>query len=88
MAIGTLAAVALASAASALLRRVTVRALAPLDEVVATAERITAGIAGERLEPDQARSELGRMATAFDAMLDALEDALARAQPGGSWVGR
>jgi hypothetical protein len=40
MAIGTLAAVALAYA---LLRCVTARALAPLDEVVATAERIIAG---------------------------------------------
>lgn len=75
-AVGTLLAVALAYL---LLRRVTARALAPLDEVASTAERISAGAIGERLAPDSATSELGRMATAFDMMLDSLEEALARA---------
>ena len=74
IAVGTLAAIALAYT---FLRWATVRALAPLDEVVATAERITAGARGERLEPEQTASELGRLATAFDAMLDSLEEAVA-----------
>lgn len=75
-AMGTLLAVAFASI---LLRHVSRRALAPLDEVVSTAERITAGATGERLDPDRSASELGRMATAFDEMLDALEQAVERA---------
>lgn len=62
-----------------LLRQVTIRTLSPLDEVVATAERITAGATAERLDPDHATSELGRMAAAFDDMLDTLEQALQRA---------
>ena len=72
--IGGVAALALAVL---LLDRTARRALRPLDDVVATAGRIAAGGSGERLRPDRTDTELGRMAAAFDEMLDALEAALA-----------
>ena len=60
--------------------RVVVRAaLRPLDAVVATAARIAGGATGERLRPDRADTELGRLAGAFDTMVDALEHSAARA---------
>lgn len=59
-----------------LLRRTTAVALGPLDEVVATAVRTAAGARGERLRPDEPATELGRLATSFDAMLDELEAAV------------
>lgn len=55
-------------------------ALHPLDRLTALARRTTAGDRGARLDPDRPRSELGRAASAFDGMLDALEDAEARAR--------
>jgi two-component system, OmpR family, sensor kinase len=64
-------------AAIVLFRRAAVIAIAPLDHVVAAARRTAAGHSGERLEPDDPDTELGRFATAYDAMLDSLEDALA-----------
>lgn len=75
--VGSLAAVALLGL---LLVRTSSVALGPLDEVVQTARRIAAGRTGERLEPDRPETELGRMAVAFDEMLDALEEALAEAR--------
>lgn len=71
--IGSLVAVALLVG---LLVRASRRALGPIDEVVATARRIGAGRTGERLRPDRPDTELGRMAMAFDEMLDALEEAI------------
>lgn len=59
-----------------LLRRSTAFALRPLDEVVATAVRTAGGARGERLRPDDASTELGRLAVSFDAMLDELEAAV------------
>jgi two-component system OmpR family sensor kinase len=60
----------------ALLVRIAVgRALAPLQRVTSTAERITYGDRGRRLRPDRPATELGRAAAALDNMLDALEDA-------------
>ncbi|TCC32537.1 sensor histidine kinase [Kribbella sindirgiensis] len=50
-------------------------ALAPLDKMTALARSIAAGRRGERLQPERADTELGRTATAFDEMLDALEGA-------------
>lgn len=68
----------LASLAAVLLfRRAAAVAIAPLDQVVAAARRTAAGHSGQRLEPDDPTTELGRFATAYDRMLDALEDALA-----------
>jgi two-component system OmpR family sensor kinase len=52
------------------------RALAPLRQVVATAERTASGASGLRLRPDRPDTELGQMAVAYDRMLDALEAAL------------
>jgi two-component system, OmpR family, sensor kinase len=52
------------------------RALAPLQQVVATAERTATGTSGLRLRPDRPHTELGQMAVAYDRMLDALEAAL------------
>lgn len=50
--------------------------LGPVDQIVDTARRIAAGGTKERLEPDRPDTELGRMAIAFDEMLDSLEVAL------------
>jgi two-component system, OmpR family, sensor kinase len=56
------------------------RALAPLQRITSTAERITYGDRGRRLRPDRPTTELGHAAAAFDNMLDALEDAEINAQ--------
>lgn len=56
------------------------RALAPLDRTTAVAGAIAAGDVRRRLNPQQTDTELGRMAAAFDAMLDALEQALGAAR--------
>jgi signal transduction histidine kinase len=50
-------------------------ALAPLDAMTGLARSIAAGRRGGRLQPQRADTELGRTATAFDEMLDALEGA-------------
>ncbi|MGZ0147275.1 ATP-binding protein [Kribbella sp. WER1] len=50
-------------------------ALAPLDVMTGLARSIAAGRRGGRLQPERADTELGRTATAFDEMLDALEGA-------------
>lgn len=63
-------------AALLLFRRAAAVAISPLDEVVAAARRTAAGRTGERLAPDDPDTELGRFATAYDAMLDSLENAL------------
>jgi two-component system OmpR family sensor kinase len=71
--LGTAAAVVLAVV---LLDHAARRALTPLGQVVATAERTAAGTTGLRLRPDRPHTELGQMALAYDRMLDALEAAL------------
>ena len=48
-------------------------ALAPLDAMTGLARRIAAGRRGGRLRPSRPGTELGRAASAFDDMLDALE---------------
>jgi two-component system, OmpR family, sensor kinase len=50
-------------------------ALAPLDGMTDLARSIAAGRRGGRLRPTRPATELGRTATAFDDMLDALEGA-------------
>lgn len=64
----------------ALLHHISRRAVGPVDQIVRTARRIADGRTGERLRPDRPETELGRMATAFDEMLDALEDAVDEAR--------
>ncbi len=54
--------------------------LAPLNRLAELARDITTGDRGRRLRPDRAGTELGRAASAFDDMLDALEDSETRAQ--------
>ncbi|MBW3665899.1 MAG: HAMP domain-containing histidine kinase [Actinobacteria bacterium] len=76
-ALGTAAALLLATA---LLWVVSGASLDPLREVVTTARRIAAGGSGERLRPDRDDTELGRLAVAFDDMLDSLEAAISDAQ--------
>lgn len=61
----------------ALASRVT---LAPLYRLTDLARDITTGDRGRRLRPDRAGTELGRAASAFDDMLDALEASETRSQ--------
>jgi two-component system, OmpR family, sensor kinase len=75
--VGTVGALALAYG---VLMRLVNETLDPLAKVAATAEQITEGARSERLEPDQPETELGRMATSFDEMLDALEATIDRAE--------
>lgn len=65
--------------AALLLFRVVGVALRPLDHMTALAGRIAAGDRGRRLGTRSRDTELGRTATAFDAMLDELESAAATA---------
>ncbi|OBH81213.1 cell wall metabolism sensor histidine kinase WalK [Mycobacterium sp. E2989] len=55
-------------------------ALRPLDRLTALANDIRTGDRGRRLRPNRADTELGRAASAFDGMLDALEASEDRAQ--------
>ncbi|WIM90108.1 HAMP domain-containing sensor histidine kinase [Candidatus Mycobacterium wuenschmannii] len=55
-------------------------ALRPLERLTALASAITTGDRGRRLRPDRRDTELGRAATAFDGMLDELENSERRAQ--------
>jgi two-component system, OmpR family, sensor kinase len=64
------------SLALLLLRRAVETALRPLGVMSATARRIAAGDRDERLRPDDATTELGSLARAFDDMLDALDAAV------------
>ena len=56
------------------------RALRPLAHVARVAQVIAAGDRRRRLNPGRADTELGRMATSFDAMVDALEEAVRQAE--------
>jgi two-component system OmpR family sensor kinase len=75
-AIGGLLALVLATL---LMGRVVAVALRPLDDMTSLARRIAAGDRGRRLGTGRPDTELGRTATAFDAMLDELEAALSAA---------
>lgn len=59
--------------AALLLVAVSRAALRPLDRLTALANAITTGDRGRRLRPVRTDTELGRAASAFDGMLDALE---------------
>jgi two-component system, OmpR family, sensor kinase len=63
-----------------LFRRAARYAVGPLDEIVAAADRTAAGQTGERLDADDPDTELGRLAVAYDRMLDSLELALEETQ--------
>jgi signal transduction histidine kinase len=66
--------------AALLLVAVSRAALRPLDRLTALAKDITTGDRGRRLRPDRTNTELGRAASAFDGMLDALEASELRAR--------
>jgi two-component system, OmpR family, sensor kinase len=66
--------------ATLLVVRVTRTALRPLSAVIETATRISHGDSRLRLEPSRTDTELGRLARAFDEMLDALETAIDEAR--------
>ncbi|MGZ4530557.1 MAG: HAMP domain-containing protein, partial [Mycobacterium sp.] len=66
--------------AALLLVEVSRAALRPLDRLTALAAAITTGDRGRRLHPERTDTELGRAASAFDGMLDALETSERRAQ--------
>lgn len=61
-----------------LFRKAAQAAISPLDDVVEAARRTAAGQTGQRLRADDPGSELGRMAVAYDEMLDELENAVTR----------
>jgi two-component system, OmpR family, sensor kinase len=66
--------------ATLLVLRVTRTALRPLSAVIETATRIAHGDSKLRLEPSRTDTELGRLAAAFDQMVDALETAIEEAR--------
>jgi two-component system, OmpR family, sensor kinase len=66
--------------AALLMVAVSLAALRPLDRMTALANDIATGDRGRRLRPEHADTELGRAASAFDGMLDALESSERRAQ--------
>lgn len=66
--------------AALLLIAVSRAALRPLDRLTALARSITTGDRGRRLHPSRTDTELGRAASAFDGMLDALEESELRAR--------
>ena len=55
-------------------------AMVPLGLLTGVAESIAGGDRGRRMLPDRPTTELGRAATAFDTMLDALESSEGRAR--------
>lgn len=67
-------------ASGLLLHRTAGLVLRPIDRVIDVARSTADGRTGERLTAEDPASELGRMATAFNEMLDAQEDALATAR--------
>lgn len=66
--------------AALLLIAVSRAALRPLDRLTALATDIATGDRGRRLHPKRTDTELGRAASAFDGMLNALETSERRAQ--------
>lgn len=66
--------------AALLLIAVSKAALRPLDRLTTLARDIATGDRGRRLHPSRTDTELGRAASAFDGMLDALEDSELRAR--------
>ncbi|WP_439688520.1 ATP-binding protein [Curtobacterium sp. SP.BCp] len=55
------------------------RTMRPLDEMTGAARSIASGDRGRRLRPERTDTEIGRVALAFDEMLDAVEGAEAKA---------
>jgi signal transduction histidine kinase len=66
--------------ASLLVLRGTRTALRPLSQVIDTATKIASGERSLRLRPTRTDTELGRLAAAFDGMVDTLDAAVHRAE--------
>ena len=66
--------------AAVLLWRLSGVALRPIEHMAAVARRTAGGSRGERLHPDRPDTPIGRLAVAYDDMLDALETALVEAR--------
>ena len=77
LALGSIGAILLAAV---LWRRTSAGVLTPLTQMTVTAERITAGHAAQRLDPERVDTELGRLARAFDDMVDAQDRAVRSAE--------
>jgi signal transduction histidine kinase len=75
-----LVAAAALALATVLVIRGTRTALRPLSEVIETATRISHGDSNLRLKPSRTDTELGKLAAAFDQMVDALETAVEEAR--------
>ena len=75
--LGSLAAISLALV---LLNRAATVITRPLHRMVATANDIAGGDLSRRLAPSDPDTELGRMAAAFDQMIDALDQAVTEAR--------
>jgi signal transduction histidine kinase len=71
--IGTVLVLALAVLIVGIAIRLTLR---PLGRMAAVADRIAGGDIAQRLRPSRASTELGRLATALDAMLDSLAESI------------
>jgi len=71
--IGTVLVLALAVLIVGVVIRLTLR---PLDRMAAIADRIAGGDVSQRLQPSKVSTELGRLATALDAMLESLAESL------------
>jgi len=71
--LGTLLVLGLAVLLASFVVRLTLR---PLDRIARIASRISAGDLEQRLRPSKPWTELGRLATALDAMLDSLSSSL------------
>lgn len=77
---GTAAALIAIAASLVLFELLVRRTLRPLDEVVEAAQATARGRTGERLRPDRTDTEIGRLAAAFDEMLETQEASLASAR--------
>lgn len=66
--------------ASLLVLRGTKTTLRPLSQVIETASKIASGDRSLRLRPTRTHTELGRLAAAFDRMVEALDGAVRRAE--------
>ncbi len=62
------------------LRRVAALVTRPVEQIVEVADAISAGDTSKRLSPTDPDTELGRMATAFDRTVDAMETAIDEAR--------
>ena len=83
--LGSIAAVLLIALGVFLLLR---RGLRPVESMAAQADRITAGDLTERVDPEDARSEVGRLGSALNGMLARIESSVREREAGQEAVRR